>query len=255
MKTRRLSWQVRKIVYSLALISGLALVVTSCKKDDDDGTITSDEMAEAVVQTFSSQGGGLVVQTNVALSVVSSIDNAASQAKFADYCGYSNTKTLTSANSDTATYYIWSYGISWKYGLTCIEKVPSQFDFQAAGRALYDFPRMSSDDSVSNKITVTGLSADTTFFTATQTYVRTGTQQSKIGKMHKFTSTVTITSTNMKINKTTLRIVSGTAKVNIKGESSSGKSFSLSGNLTFSGNDAASLVLNDTKYTVSWARE
>jgi hypothetical protein len=255
MKTRRLSWQVRKMVYSLALISGLALLVSSCKKDSDDGTITSDEMAEAVVQTFSSQGGGLVIQTNTALSVVSTINAADSKAKFADYCGYTDSKTLTSANTDTAKYYIWSYGMTWNYGLTCIEKVPSQFDFQAVGRALYDFPRMSSDDSVSNKITVTGLSADTTFYTATQTYIRTGTQQSKFGKMHKFTSTVTITSTNMKINKTTLRIVSGTAKVNIKGESSSGKSFSLSGTLTFSGNDAASLVMNDTKYTVSWVKE
>lgn len=255
MKTQRLSRQFRKMVYSLAFISGLALVVTSCKKDEDDGTITSDEMAEAVAQTFSSQGGGLVVQTNTALSVVATVNSADSKAKFADYCGYTDSKKLTSASSDSAKYYIWSYGMSWTYGLTCIEKVPSQFDFQAAGKALYDFPRMSSEDSVVNKITVTGLSADSAFYKVTQTYNRVGTQQSKIGKMHKFTSTVFISSSNMKINKTTLRIVSGTATVNIKGESSGGKSFSLSGTLTFAGNDAATLVMNDTKYTVSWARE
>ena len=133
--------------------------------------------------------------------------------------------------------------------LTCTEQVPTQYEFKATGRALYDFPRMSSDDSVNNKIVVTGLSNDSTFYKVSQTYIRTGTQQSKIGKMHKFTSTVTVSSTNMYVNKT-----SGTATVNIKGESSSGKSFTLSGTLTFSGNDAASLVLNDTKYTVSWIR-
>ncbi|WP_343692821.1 hypothetical protein [Chitinophaga sp.] len=255
MKTQRLSRQFRKMVYSLAFISGLALVVASCKKDEDDGTITSDEMAEAVSQTFSSQGGGLVVQTNTALSVVSTIDKANSQAKFADYCGYTGSKTMTSGSTDSAKYYIWSYGINWTYKLTCIEKVPSMFEFQAAGKALYDFPRMSSDDSVVNKITVTNLVSDSTFYKVTQTYTRVGTQQSKIGKMHKFTSTVFISSSNMKIDKTTLRIVSGTATVNISGASSSGKSFSLSGNLTFSGNDAATLVMNDTKYTVSWIRE
>lgn len=254
MKTRRQSWHVRKMALSLALISGLALVVFSCKKDEDDGVITADEMAEAVSQTFSSQGGGLVVQTNAAVSVVSTLRAADSKGKLVDYCGYTDQKTLTSANSDTASYYIWSYGITWSYGLTCTEKVPTEFGFKSAGRALYDFPRMSSDDSVTNILTVTGLSEDSTFYKVNQTYTRTGTQQSKFGKMHKFTSTVKITSSNMKINKTTLKIVSGTATVNIKGESSGGKSFSLSGQLTFSGNDAASLVLNDTKYTVSWIR-
>lgn len=251
MKTRR----VRKTVLSLLMLSGLAIMVFSCKKDEDDGVITSDEMAEAVSQSFSSSGGGLVVQTNTALSVVSAANGERKAGKLSDQCDIPYSKTLTSANSDTATYYTWSYGITWSWALACTEGVPTQYEFKAAGRALYDFPRMSSDDSVSNKIVVTGLSDDSTFYKASQTYIRTGTQQSKIGKMHKFTSTVTVTSTNMYINKSTLRIVSGTATVNIKGESSSGKSFALSGTLTFSGNDAASLVLNDTKYTVSWIKE
>ena len=89
MKTHRQSWHVRKIALSLALISGLALIVFSCKKDEDDGVITSDEMAEAVVQSFSSQGGGLVVQTNAALSVVSAA-NTDNTGKLAD-----QTKALT----------------------------------------------------------------------------------------------------------------------------------------------------------------
>ncbi|RFM30711.1 hypothetical protein [Chitinophaga silvisoli] len=253
MKTRRLSWHVRKMALSLAFISGLALIVFSCKKDEDDGVITADEMAEAVVQSFSSEGGGLVIQTNAALSVVAAA-NTDNTGKLADQCGVPYEKTRTSANADTASYYVWSYGITWTGMLTCTEQVPTQYEFKATGRALYDFPRMSSDDSVNNKIVVTGLSNDSTFYKVSQTYIRTGTQQSKIGKMHKFTSTVTVSSTNMYVNKTTLRITSGTATVNIKGESSSGKSFTLSGTLTFSGNDAASLVLNDTKYTVSWIR-
>ncbi|WP_343673862.1 hypothetical protein [Chitinophaga sp.] len=255
MKTGRKSWLVRKTALSLVVISGLALAVFSCKKDEDDGVITSDEMAEAVSQSFSSEGGGLVVQTNAALSVVS-LANSQRMAggRLSDQCGLPYEKTRTSANADTATYYTWSYGITWNWTLTCTDTIPIQYDFKAAGRALYDFPRMTSDDSVNNKIVVTGLSADSTFYTASQTYIRTGTQQAKFGKMHKFTSTVTVTSTNMKVNKTTLKIVSGTAKVNIKGESSGGKTFTLSGTLTFSGNDAASLVMNDTKYTVSWIR-
>lgn len=251
MKTRR----VRKTVLSLLMLSGLAMMVFSCKKDEDDGVITSDEMAEAISQSFSSAGGGLVVQTNAALSVVSAANGERKAGKLSDECGISRSKTLTSANSDTATYYTWSYGITWSWELACAEETPVQYEFKASGRALYDFPRMSSDDSVNNKIVVTGLTDDSTFYKASQTYIRTGTQQSKFGAMHKFTSTVTVTSTDMYINKTTLRIVSGTATVNIKGESSSGKSFSLSGKLTFSGNDAASLTLNDTKYTVSWIKE
>lgn len=254
MKTRRHSWQVRKMVYSLALISGLALMVFSCKKDEDDGVITEAEMAEAAAQTISSQGGGMVEQTNAALKVVTTLEAAADKAKLKDYCGYSDTKTLTSANADTASYYIWSYGLTWTYNLTCTEKVPTEFGFKSVGRALYDFPRMSSDDSVTNILTVTGLISDSALYKVNLTYNRMGTQQAKFGKMHKFTSTVKIVSSNIYINKTTMKIASGTATVVIKGESSGGKSFQLSGNLVFSGNDAASLTMNDTKYTVSWIR-
>ncbi|SFW74242.1 hypothetical protein [Chitinophaga sancti] len=253
MKTHRQSWHVRKMALSLALISGMALIVSSCKKDEDDGTISTEEMVEAVSQTFTTQSGGVISVTNLSSGIVNDVKNAAATGRFADQCNIPHSKNLTGASADTATKYVWSYGLSVNWLLNCTEKVPSVFDINIAGKALYDLPRMSSEDSVTNKITVTNLE-DSAMYKMTLNYSRVGTQQSKIGKMHKFTSTVTIKSTNMYLNKTTLKIASGTATVSIHGEGSGGKSFTLSGYLTFSGNDAASLVLNDTKYTVSWIK-
>jgi hypothetical protein len=55
------------------------------------------------------------------------------------------------------------------------------------------------------------------------------------------------------VDKTTLKIVSGSAAVKVTGSSSSGKSFSFAGTLTFLGSNKATLVLNSgASYAIQW---
>ena len=255
MKRERTALSLRKTAIALFVTAGMVLTVASCKKDNDsDNTISSDEMAVAVDQSVSSSSGGLVQQTISAATVVNIANSARMGAKFADQCGVQHDTTVTGSSSDTATIVTWSYAFNWGWLLTCTEQVPSVFTFNYKGHAIYDGPRMSSDDSAKATITVSALSGDSSYYRINQTYTRHGSQKSKIGEKHSFTSLITITATNLLVNKSTLKILSGTATVNISGEGSGGKSFSRSGTITFSGNESASLVLNGDKYTVSWIK-
>lgn len=249
------SMKITKTLLSLAL----AATVFSCSKDDKEATpaaLTSAEMAEAVSQAFTIQGGGLVSQTAVALNIVNAANTTAPAGRLADMCGSAFDTTFSGKNADTASVYTFNYGFKWNWSVSCEDATPSQVTFSYKGSNTYAGPRMSAEDSTSAKVQLIGLPADSAFYVMSQTYTRTGAQQSLTGSKKAFKSTITIITSNMKLNKTTGNIVSGTATVKIAGTfNNGGDVFSKSGTFTFSGNGSGSLVLDGEKYTVAWVNE
>jgi hypothetical protein len=247
--------KITKTLLSLAL----AATVFSCSKDDKEATpaaLTSAEMAEAVSQAFTIQGGGLVSQTEVAANIVMAANTSSSTGRLADMCGASFDTAFAGKNADTASIYTFNYGFKWSWSLSCKNEQPDQISLSYRGSNSYAGPRMTSEDSTVAKMQLIGLPKDSTFYTLSQTYTRTGSQQSLKGSKKAFKSTITIITSNMKLNKMTGLIVSGTATVKIAGTyNNGGDVFSKSGTFTFSGNGSGSLVLDGEKYTVAWVNE
>ncbi|MDN3581032.1 hypothetical protein [Mucilaginibacter flavus] len=231
----------------LFITSGLGLGLYSCKKDaaatSTPVTVTEADAAELATDAITPTTGGFALQVNSSVSIYKNV---------ALSCGGKKDSTIskTSASGATPAY---SYNLSWDYMLTCAGIVPSQLTFNFTGSSTFDGPRMSSDDKSTGGFVLTNLQPTASTYTLSSTYVRNGTQTSKIARKYTFTSNLSITSNNVLVDKTTLKIVSGTAAVTLTGTSSSGKSFSFNGTITFQGNNKANLVLiSGASYAISW---
>lgn len=216
--------------------------ITSCKKDagsSSSTTVSEDEAAEAITEAVTPASGGMVDQ----------VDNSIGITMLNAYpCGesFDSSINVTSPTGSAITY---SFNLSWNWMLSC-SKGTFQFNFN--GSSMYDAPRMSSNDSSEGSLTISGLDKGAAYIVNTS-YIRNGSQQSKILNRNSFTSNITITSENINVDKTTQEITSGTATVSISGASTSGRSFSYSGTITFNGNKNATLDLgNGNTYTISW---
>ncbi|HEY9196297.1 MAG TPA: hypothetical protein VIM77_08525, partial [Mucilaginibacter sp.] len=142
---------------------------------------------------------------------------------------------------------------NWDYTLACAGVIPSQLTFNFNGSGSYEGPRMSSNDQSTGGFILTNLQPTASTYLLSSTYQRTGTSTSKIARKYTFTSTLNITSSNIAVEKTSLKIVSGTAAIKITGTSSSGKSFTFNGTITFQGNNKATLILNSgASYAIEW---
>ncbi len=227
--------------------SALSLGLNSCKKESASGstavTVTEADAAELTTDAVSPTTGGFASQVNSSVTIYKTVTLS---------CGEKKDSTIakTSASGVTPAY---SYSLSWDYTLTCAGIVPSQLTFNFTGAHTYDGPRMSSDGNSSGNFILTNLQPASSTYGLSSTFTHTGTQTSKIARKYTFTSNLNITSSNILVNKTTLKIVSGTAAVKVTGSSSSGKSFNFAGTITFLGSNKASLVLNSgDSYAIQW---
>jgi sterol desaturase/sphingolipid hydroxylase (fatty acid hydroxylase superfamily) len=227
---------------STAVIAAAMLLLTSCKKDSSDaGVVTEDDAADAVTQAVVASSGGVTAQT----SEVARISTT-----YASACGVSKDSSVAYASTPGAAI-TYSFAASWHWMLTC--GTASHFDFTYSGNLIYDAPRMSSNDKVTATVAVTGLSANSAAYILNVAVTRNGSQVSKIRNKNTFTSVLTLTGTDIAVNKQTLLVDSGTLAVTFTGSGTGGRSFSHSGTLSFKGNKTAVLTLKSgAVYSIAW---
>lgn len=225
--------------FALALFSLIA-----CKKETDQtaAAVTEEEAVEAISLAVSGESGGMAVQTETAASIAG---NSVQE------CGVS-TDTMISRSGNSA-------GISFEYGalitrtLSCNNNIPQQLVLGYTGANTYSTLRMSSADSSMATLTLEGVLPESASYVINETYLRKGTQQSKVWLQRAFSSTLEITAAAITVNKTTLKIVSGTATVSFTGSVTGGKTVSYGGSLQFLGNNRATLQLNNgNSYLLEW---
>jgi hypothetical protein len=247
MKTNQITaYGSRAVKMLLIPILGLTMIFSACKKDaTTTAAVTEDEAAEVMVQAIDPASGGLALQTTAATTIT--LTNSGSSK-----CGITKDSTINGSGGTAARSY--TYNLNWHRLLTCgTGSIPSKLDFSFAGGSTYTGPRMSSDDSSTGAFTVTGLELASSEYVVSQTYTRNGTQQSKVRNNRTFTSTVNITTTNVKVNKVSQQITSGAGTVAVSGTASTGQSFSFNGTITFLGSKKATIVLSTgTTYNVQW---
>lgn len=235
----------------MLIFIGLALATFSCKKSNSSAgsssttdTVTTDDAANAVSDAVSPASAGFVAQTQTTVVIINTGNLDCGVAKDTSFSG----QNVTGA---TITY---GYAYSANSLLTCNVGVPSAFQFNFSGGNSYSAVYLASDDSVKGNFNVTGLNPGATQYVFNASYIRNGSETSKVRNQYSFTSKINIQSTNLTIDKSTEQIVSGTATVSISGAASNGKAFSYSGTITFSGGKQAVLVLgNGNSYQIIWS--
>ncbi|HZY37935.1 MAG TPA: hypothetical protein VFE53_14860 [Mucilaginibacter sp.] len=255
---------ITKIVFAAAIIAASAFTLTSCHKDGSSTTsttISEADAAQVATDAVSPSTGGMVSQVSSSASLfsnatvtggtVNAVNNHLVTDSYTLPCGKEKDSTVSYASATTGVP-SFTYSLSWKYTLACT--VPSTLTLNFTGAGTYNGFIQSSSFNSNGGFVLTGLGASSSQFTFNSNYSRTGTTISKIGNKNTFNHTLTITSSNIVYDKTTKEIVSGTATVSIQVTSTSGKSWSYGGTLTFLGNKTAKLVLNSgTVYNISWS--
>ncbi|HZE83012.1 MAG TPA: hypothetical protein VE035_01835 [Puia sp.] len=236
----------KKTLMSLFLAASLGLALASCKKDSaaSSDAVTVDDAADAITQAVVPETSGVVGQTQTAVVIINTNNLS---------CGVSSDTSIAGQSLPGAAI-TYSYSLKWSNMLSCTNGIPQQLSFGFSGKSSYDAPRISSSDSSNATATATGLQPSSSKYVFNQTYTWKGSKISKVRNKHSFSSTITITTSDLTVDKSSQQIVSGTASVTISGAGSGGSAFSYSGTLTFSGNKQAVLVLgNGNTYTILWS--
>lgn len=246
MKTKSFFKSSSKLV-ALLLVATLSL--TSCNKDDDS---TSDAIEEVdAVETIENS---LVAESNgMSKSMETTMVYAESQNLYTDSpslnCGQLYTESFSENYSSSD--YSYNYSANCNYLLSCNAEGNAQsFNYSFSRNGDYDTPRMSSDDNVNANWDITDLDASTSNTLFNGSYVRIGSQVSKVRNMNTFNSTLTYSLNSIAVNKDTYKIASGSASVVFEGISTSGNSYTYNGTITFNGDDTATLVINGNTYTI-----
>ena len=220
----------KSMIFGMAL----AMLVMSCKKEEET-MVSEDEAAETVTKSMETDNSGVNEQ----------LEESAKMAEVAlvnPLCSVAQDSTIVkSYSSATRTL---DYTFTWGYQVNCTNSIPSNVTFNYSSTGSYTTPRMDSDDSATGEIVLTQLVASETNYKATLDYSRNGSQISKIGNANSFTSTITVNSSNILIDKSTYRVVSGDATLAISGSSTDGTAFSYGGTITFLGNMDATITLD-----------
>ncbi len=243
MKTKNVVNQIKKISTFTTVAIVCVLMASSCNKNSDSTspastTVSTDDAAEAITDAVTPASGGMVSQVDNSVAITANYQLPCGQ-------NFDSSITATNPSSSVITY---SFNLAWGWLLKCS---PAEFDFSFKGSSKYDAPKMSSNDSSIGSMTITGLESSS--YIINTSYLRNGSQQSKVLNKNSFTSNITITSEDITVDKVSKEITSGTASVSISGASTSGKSFNYSGTITFTGSRAATLILgNGNTYSISW---
>jgi hypothetical protein len=258
-----------KIICAALIAAGLTFNVSSCTKDSTAAgtTVTEADAAQFTSDAVSPSSGGVADQLNSSITLynggsTNSVSNGSSTASVSNNggsitrasklsCGIKKDSTIVRSSAAGAVP-SFNYSFAWDYTLACDGLTPSDVTFNFAGSGTYSGPLMSANHTSTGQLVLSGFGTSSTYL-LTVNYTRNGTATSKIGKQYTFTSTLTIQSSNIAINKTTNEIVSGTATVTIAATSTSGKTFNFNGTINFLGGQKASLVLNSgATYSIQW---
>ena len=226
-----------KAYMSVFVLTGLLLV--SCKKEEKE--VTTDDAADVVSYAIESSSGG----TSDQLKDCS--EEAAEQIATLN-CGGTFDTVVSRSYNGVAT---GSYTTQRHYTLNCDAGIISSLGCTGSYSGNFDAPRMSSSNSGSISWTLTGLDAGSTQYAFNGALNRSGTHTSKVRNKYTFNTTMSITSSNVMVDKITHKIVSGSGSVTLTCDVVDGDSFDFTGSIVYHANETATLTLNGNTYTIT----
>lgn len=217
------------------------LAFSGCTKEETS-SVTTDDVADALGYALEGNTAGINSQVEDA---VITYEMAASGKSTLNYCNVPFDSSVTKAGTFGQKQY--NYLFNWDYELTCNNfNIPQYFTFNYDAQGTYDTPRMSSNDSADAGFTLENLTGGS-YYLFNGSYVRQGSQQSKVRNQRSFNSTIELTLNNVSIDKNTYEITGGTAILVISGEGSDGNDFYYEGQIDF-GVSTATATINGEEY-------
>lgn len=216
----------------------------SCQKEDDaiaaqSNSINNDEAVAIVQYAMTGETGGMS-------TFIYDASAKATKANNPYYCGLSKDSTVSKSGSN----YAYSANYSWLVSCTAA-KVPASLSFTLSTSGQYNVAKISSKDSGSGSLVYSGLEVKSSNYVFNGEYIRNGSQTLKVSTTKTVTSNLSISMSNLQVNKSSYQILSGKGTFSLTGTTSSGKSFSYNGTIVFNGNCTATITTNKRIYTIT----
>lgn len=235
----------------LFLLAILVCLAGACNDDDDTDSsvaMSSEEAADVVATSLASNSSGLTAAVDVSADAADAAVAASSGGRTAA-CGYTDQQSIT-ATSATGAVITYSYDYEYSYILTCGGETPQSLSVTATYDGEFDAPRIASQHSGTVDLFVTALDESETTYMINGDYSRAGAFQSKIRNKNSSTTTVDFTIDDLEVDKTTQKILSGTASVTITGSVTGKGSFTYTASVVFEGDGSATVTINGSIYAV-----
>ncbi|SFW74235.1 hypothetical protein [Chitinophaga sancti] len=242
-------------LYFLCVAAGISVFAPACKKDDKESSAPAVSQAEvAAAVNTAVTNGGVVAQTEQAAQTASMYIATRKAAKVTtDDCGYSDNGEIKFATEPNTVPYL-SINYTYDFQLKCdANKNFQAFHFDFGGKTVYTDKKMSVADTSTANFDITGLSDDSKPWVFNQTFKNRAGLVSKDASTQSFYSVIDYTAADVTVSKSTLQIVSGTAKLKISGTNAAGKSFSYEGQIVYKGNKKAVFtVTGGSSFDLTW---
>lgn len=250
----------KSAILLMFVAAGISMAIPACKKDESTAPAVSQEEASTMVNQslFSTEGNGLMFQTDNAVSVAGNYDGARQGAKItSEDCGVKKENSFILKSEPGTSGLSYSYNILWNWTLTCsTESEPMSFAMATTANISYSTEKLSVVDSSVAAFTVSGLQADSAYLLINQTYNHIGSLTITSGdSTSTFHNIISYKSTDVKVSKETRAIVSGTAEVTISGTNAKGQAFSYSGTITYQGSYKAIFTIKGgSSFNLTWTK-
>jgi len=237
----------KNILWSMLFLSGILLA--SCNKDSETtSTSTTDEVADIIATSVSSDNSGLTDEMQTTVSFVSSTASAGLKSTSLDTL-YSKDSTFARESQNGAVRsYQYTYRI--QYGYIYSLNAPDTLYYLCDASGEFDGPKMGCSETRQSSWRVTGFEEASSEYQLNGTTSRSGNSQSKVRNKIQATTTSTITMNNVVCDKSTLMVKSGTLDWEISG-TVNGESFSYMAQITYQGNGNAQLSMNGKIYNLN----
>jgi len=227
----------------------LALIIIwtgfySCNRDKSNSdSISSDEAAEIIAASLSSDTGGTTAQFEDAAELSDKINDTANKEEVYD-------TTFTVNNRDGARIKF-EYTFHYEYGIkynSDSELFEFYANFDTDGKA--ESPRVSMVDNSDGSLTLTGLEQSENYYIISGSASRTGNQTISINEKKDVASTINFTFKEIKLKKSDYTIESGSGNITIVGKTSEGNDFSFTGTLIYKSDGTIILTINGEEYVI-----
>lgn len=237
---------IKQNAFYAATLLIVSLIAGACNKEENKPAATpSEEEAVAVVEgAFIADSEGLSKEVSDAVYVADQY----TVKTVTGPCGQAFDSTVV--RSYTTARVTANYTTSWAWTVNCNNLgIPASVDYNRTAQGSYETMRMLSNDNAAGQWMVDNLVTGENYV-LNGSYTRQGTQTSKVGNHNNFSSTLTVSASDINVDKGTRRISSGTASFTLAGTASTGESFSFQGSAIFNGNGEVVITINGHTYTI-----
>jgi hypothetical protein len=217
----------------------------ACQDEEPSNAISGEEAAVLVSASLASNTAGVASVSSKSADVTDDLLTEHAGGRVA-VCGISQNVDLSGSSPDNAAL-SYSYDFSYKFKLNCMEEMPSDVSVDVSYSSVFETSKLAADHTGVAELDVSGLEEVETEYLLNGLYKRSGSFSNK--ELEKSGScSIEITLTDVVVDKTTRKIVSGSGTYSLQGTIPEKGAFNYQGSVTFDGGDQATINVSSTPF-------